>query len=580
MITKSELENKILECNYYYYNTQHSLISDAEYDDLVNTLRKEYPQSEVLQVIGAPPNDDEKVRLPVVMGSIDKVPITKIPKNKIVTITPKLDGISGLLVWTDRSGWHLYTRGDGIYGRDISYLIDHIFKVDLSKIKIRSNFVYIKGELIIKRINFNPEIHDFATARNMVSGIINSKQASKLTHLVDFVGHGVVYTNLDPNLYAKLCGKLNILYLDGTYSTTLSTVDYVKQLLNNLQNYEYQTDGVVINFTDRKPVAVKPKIRVYKTKVTGIDWNLSRYGIYKPRVLFEPVIIDGTNVSAATGFHGKYIIDNEIGIGSEITITKAGEIIPYITSVITKTKALLPDNYEFCPDNINIKPKQSTDKDQTAIKTQKLLHFLKNGLSIKSFGPAIIEKIVMSGLSIQKFSASIDDFECLCEYMSATQANTIFKKLKEALEKTYSPEQMISCHPYMVQGMGAIKVRKLLALFDWDTFYKTGSFGDVSIKPDIKKALLQIREWLLGSNWKIGKSTAVNKNIKFFVMTGVRDAMLSVSMARQGWEEQQNITKSTNLLIYKNNSTTKYKKAVALGISLMEYSQALEKFLH
>ena len=164
--------------------------------------------------------------------------------------------------------------------------------------------------------------------------------------------------------------------------------------------------------------------------------------------------------------------------------------------------------------------------------------------------------------------------------MSATQANTIFKKLKEALEKTYSPEQMISCHPYMIQGMGAIKVRKLLALFDWDTFYKTGSFGDVYIKPDIKKVLLQIREWLLDSNWKIGKSTAVNKNIKFFVMTGVRDAMLSVSMARQGWEEQQNITKSTNLLIYKNNSTTKYKKAVALGISLMEYSQALEKFLH
>ena len=30
-------------------------------------------------------------------------------------------------------------------------------------------------------------------------------------------------------------------------------------------------------------------------------------------------------------------------------------------------------------------------------------------------------------------------------------------------------------------------------------------------------------------------------------MTGVRAAMLSVSMARQGWEEQQNITKSTNL---------------------------------
>lgn len=579
MVTKSELENRILECNYYYYNTQNSLISDAEYDDLVNTLRKEYPQSEVLQVIGAPPNDDEKVRLPVIMGSVDKVPINKIPKNTVVSITPKLDGISGLLVWTDKLGWRLYTRGDGIYGRDISYLIDHIFKTDISTVKPKSNFVYIKGELIIKRSNFSPEIHDFATARNMVSGIINSKSASELTNLVDFVSHGVVNSNLTKPLFIQLCTKLGILYLQGKTALSLDISDCVKQYLEELKTYEYQTDGVVVNFKDRKPVAIKPKIRVYKTKVTGIDWNLSRYGIYKPRVLFEPVIIDGTNVSAATGFHGKYIIDNEIGIGSEITITKAGEIIPYITSVITKTKALLPDNYEFCQDNINIKPKKSTDKDQTSIKIQKVLHFLKNGLSIKSFGPAIIEKIVMSGLSIQKFSASIDDFECLCDYMSATQANSIFKKLKEAVEKTYSPEQIISCHPYMVQGMGTIKVRKVLASFDWDIFYKTGSFGDADIKPNVKNALLKIRRWLLNSNWKVGKSTAKNK-CKFFVMTGVRDAMLSVSMARQGWEEQQNITKSTNLLIHKSNSTTKYKKAVALGIPLMEYSQALEKFLH
>ena len=43
------------------------------------------------------------------------------------------------------------------------------------------------------------------------------------------------------------------------------------------------------------------------------------------------------------GFNAKYIIDNNIGIGTKLKIVRSGDVIPYILEVVKSTKPLLPD---------------------------------------------------------------------------------------------------------------------------------------------------------------------------------------------------------------------------------------------
>jgi NAD-dependent DNA ligase len=53
----------------------------------------------------------------------------------------------------------------------------------------------------------------------------------------------------------------------------------------------------------------------------------------KPRVRIEPIQLAGVRIEYATGFNGKFIQDNHIGLGAIITMVRSGDVIPYIKSV-------------------------------------------------------------------------------------------------------------------------------------------------------------------------------------------------------------------------------------------------------
>ena len=177
--SKDQFTKTLQHLDIIYYNGGESdvVVSDAEYDFLREKYEEKYGK---WKHVGAVVTDKKTVELPKYLGSMDKY---KMNNNKEIgrfsrkypgkyLVEEKLDGVSGLLVYTPKN-IKLYTRGNGYLGVDISNLIKYL-KVPAIKVEYT---LYIRGEIIIPRDVFQEKFsHTFKNARNLVSGIVNSKR--------------------------------------------------------------------------------------------------------------------------------------------------------------------------------------------------------------------------------------------------------------------------------------------------------------------------------------------------------------------------------------------------------------------
>ena len=125
----------------------------------------------------------------------------------------------------------------------------------------------------------------------------------------------------------------------------------LQELYNDFNKYrteecEYALDGFVIKpilpvreqNTDKvRPsdcVAVKFVPDIQKTKVVDIVWNQGKSGEYTPVIVFEPVVLLDKTVTKCSGHNYGYLVDNQVGIGTEIEVSLAGDIIPFLYSIL------------------------------------------------------------------------------------------------------------------------------------------------------------------------------------------------------------------------------------------------------
>ena len=146
----NELIDKINKASYEYYALDNPTITDQEYDDLYNELlriEEKYPE---LKRIDSPTNrvggqaleKFEKVTHETPMLSFDDIfnsdeiesfdnRIKKVVKNPSYTLEPKMDGLSGSLIYKDGILVRAATRGDGVTGEDITQNVKTIKSVPL-----------------------------------------------------------------------------------------------------------------------------------------------------------------------------------------------------------------------------------------------------------------------------------------------------------------------------------------------------------------------------------------------------------------------------------------------------------------
>ena len=371
----SDLERKIKLAAQLYYQDGSSPLSDSEFDKLVEELKEKNPGSEILSKpsFGYSIEDDSTNggkfphRYGRIEGLVKAYSWNELPKHfkdAYLYESPKLDGMSVAMYFVRGKLDQALTRGDYDSGKDVTAKVRMIIGDSIADPYFTGG---VRGEIIMSKKNY--EIYqgchtDVKNARNIVAGIINSKDITEDIKYLDIVVYTILadesqkinsandvisYNNTVGIDYIYQYLKLNFMHVAPYRSLPRFSETAFEKVMDRTKtawdrSYAYEIDGVVlcnptVNINDAgefiyDEIAYKFKSETAETVVEGIKWNMSKTHYAVPKIIVREVILDGTSVTKATGFNAKYIKDNHVVPGAVVEIEKHGEIIPNVNKVI------------------------------------------------------------------------------------------------------------------------------------------------------------------------------------------------------------------------------------------------------
>ena len=371
------------------YREGNPIIGDAEYDELEKELELENTNE-----IGEKHSPEMTIRHPFIMGSLSKIQVHadkdgsvdwgKLLKelrryigSKEVIVTPKYDGCSFEAYFKDGQCVSVSTRGDGLWGRDIS---KHIYNKipdsykHLPKEYAPEGTYTLRGEILINKNVFENKWSDeYVNTRAFVAGVTGQdydandyKLLQKLNDLsiviYDFrTKHDLPFND---GWYDEgwMCLPKSAVLPHMYIKKQIGLMSELKDVYNKFEAYRetcpYSLDGFVIKPVDREQdfenarpkdcVAFKFLPMTAVTEVTRIEWSLGKTGEYFPVVYYKPVMMDGKECVKASGHNYGTLVEKGIAPGAKVTISMAGDIIPYIYKVNSPANVVdnlnLPDN--------------------------------------------------------------------------------------------------------------------------------------------------------------------------------------------------------------------------------------------
>lgn len=352
-MTIKELQELIIENSKLYYTTGQSNLTDNEFDYLVSMLRAYDPQNPILNETGWGYKVASQTKVKHINGKIigipDKITPSKVGKwsgSSVYYITPKLDGLSVISYYEEGRYVGSLTRGDGEYGQNITHHVRHMVPDKLVDENGNPITGMIRGEFIINKNKWNMKYaSEFKSARNFGAGLLNRLEISPQIRDFEIVHYSVFdcYRQLNFKQQFAILAKNNINRVSFCELSDINQLNNESQCRNYLElisGGKYECDGLVVVTEDNgfKRFAIKWNGEGVKTTVRDIVWEQSRLGYYKPVVIVDPVNISGATIQRASAFNYKYVVDNKLGVGSEVAIVRSGEVIPYIVEVITESE--------------------------------------------------------------------------------------------------------------------------------------------------------------------------------------------------------------------------------------------------
>lgn len=623
-LTEKQLVDLLTKANDMYYNQPDKVIlSDEQFDIIKEYFAAKYPDHPFLKVVGAPiVGKKDKVVLPYPMPSMDKIKpdtgaltkwLAKYNKPKSYVVSAKLDGTSGL--YTTKGGEaKLYTRGDGLVGKDITHLIPYL---KLPDPKAFPDLV-IRGEFVISKKNFDAHFKGkgWKNARNTVAGLINKLKGSQEHTHIDYVGYEVMVPELTPSKQMEMMEKtLKMHTVKNQTVTDLSNAVLSKLLVDWRSNYTYEIDGIIVAhnkvYPERKnknpdhAFAFKMVLsdQVAEAKVVHIEWNPSKDGYLKPRVQIEPVELGGVTITYATGKNASFIEKNKIGIGAIIELVRSGDVIPDIKKVVVPAKEpSMPDvPYVWNDTHVDI---MLVDKSADAtVREKNILGFFK-ALEVDGVGAGVIKKLMAAGYDSVPAILRMREADFLeLEGFKKTLANKIYTNIKSGVESASLPVLMkasnifgrgfgerklkpvLAKYPNILldKDSDAKKVEKLVTVDGWSTksaseFVKhIGAFVAFMKECGLEGRLKASKKAMTGTDTGAGAGAGAeaDKSHPLFgkkvVMTGFRDKDLIKLIESKGGEMGSSVSKKTFAVLVKDldEDTGKAEQARQLGVSLM-----------
>ena len=606
-LNEKELSEIIVLASDKYYNSNNPLMTDNEYDIVKEYTAKKYPKNVEVDLIGAPVKKN-KVTLPYEMPSMDKIkPDSNALSNWMnkykgpYVLSCKLDGVSGMYS-TEGPEPKLYTRGDGKVGQDISHLLSVL---NLPK---EPNMV-VRGEFIIPKQVFEEKYKSvFANPRNLVSGIINSKTIDEKSKDLHFVAYEIIQPQMPPSKQLQKLVDLKHEVVMNKPTSSLSNEMLSEILVDWRTNYMYEIDGVIVTDDNVYPrISGNPEHafafkmvlsdQMGEAKVLDVIWAPSKNGYLKPRVRIEPIRLGGVTIEYATGFNGKFIEDNKLGIGAIVQMIRSGDVIPYIKAVTTPAeKAKMPSvPYTWTSTHIDV-VLEDIKGDITVLEKNITMFFVE--LEVDGLSSGNVKRIMEAGYNtvgkILKMSKT--DFEKV-EGFKTKMIEKIYNGIHEKVDKASLLDIMVASNTFG-RGLSRKKMQPMMDAYP-DLLTSTDTPEEKIAKLQTIKGIgLENAKGLVNnipvfmafleetglkgklSETKQPEQHSVLANIvvdtsdplygKKIVMTKVRDKEIIEKMEKVGATLEDSVNKNTFAVIVKSkeDESNKTKKAKELGIPI------------
>jgi len=398
-----ELKQQIQLHNYRYHVLDAPIISDLEFDRLLNELKQieaEHPDlitpDSPTQRAGARPADRfVKVQHPAPIFSLSNAfgaddartwfeRISRIDdrveKAKFV-VEPKIDGLSIVLHYRDGIFVQGATRGNGEIGEDITTNLRTIGAIPLRipvdpKGPKPPKYLVVRGEAFmpikefekLNRKRAEEGKPTYLNPRNTAAGSLrvldSAETASRaLTLLVYQILHfedgKIPRSQWELLEYLKALG-FPITDIAKRFDDLEKAIAYTETWDKKRDELSYEADGMVIKIDDlnlarelgfvgkdpRGAIAFKFPAREVTTKLLDIRVSVGRTGVLIPNAMLEPVEIGGVVVERATLHNFDYIAQKDIRIGDRVLIKRAGEVIPYVIGPVVDARTRKEKKYK------------------------------------------------------------------------------------------------------------------------------------------------------------------------------------------------------------------------------------------
>ncbi|RIA75852.1 DNA ligase (NAD+) [Anaeroplasma bactoclasticum] len=545
----------------------------------------------------------------------------------------KIDGLSVSLKYEDGVLVQGATRGNGTVGEDITHNVKTIKSVPL---KLKTPLTTeVRGEIFMPKASFiqlNLEREEneeelFANCRNAAAGSVrqlDSRIAAK-RNLDTFL-----YYYLDQNVETqvealedmkRLGFKVNPMYRHC--KTMDEVISYIEEMGKKRPDLPYDIDGIVLKVNEinlhsvigetvkypKWAIAYKFPPEEVHTELLDITYQVGRTGVITPVANFKPVFVQGSSISKATLHNEDYILQKDVRIGDTIVIRKAGDVIPEVVKSIPEKRDIFSIPFEMiknCPCCGTPLVRKPSEADWYCMNPNcedklinKLIHFAsKPCYNIDSLGDKLCQQLFQAG-----FIKRIPDiFNLRFNYDNLIVLPGLGEKsidhLLDAIEesKKNNLDQLI--FGLGIRHVGAKAAKSLCKKYKNIDGLLNATYEDTVNIPDIGEVIASdFIEWMKNEDNRslIEELRVLGLNMEYDLgeikenyFTG-KKCVLTGTLSSMGRDEakkliesfggalSESVSKKTDILILGENPGSKYDKAKALGIYIMEEKEFLEK---
>jgi DNA ligase (NAD+) len=496
------LRQELHDHNHRYYILDEPIISDYEFDQLLQTLQdleKKYPDF-------SDPNSPTKRVGGGITKSFDTVP-HKYPmyslsntysKEELLqweerlkkalgeeaqieyTCELKFDGASISLTYENGVLVKAITRGDGVQGDNITTNVKTIKTIPLKLKADFPKFFEIRGEILLPWEGFYKMNEQraalgeplYRNPRNTASGSLKLQDSRIVADrpltcfLYSLAGNSLPVSSQFEALTKAREWGFKVPESAEKVNSIDAVFDFITSWEEKRKSLPFEIDGIVIKvnslfqqdelgFTSKAPrwaIAYKYKAEQASTRLNDVQYQVGRTGAVTPVAQLEPVLISGTTVKRASLHNADQIQKLDLRIGDLVYVEKGGEIIPKITGIDPLNRGNLEDRVVFiehCPECYSPLQREEGEAQQYCVndlncppqQIGKIQHFIgRKAMDIEGLGGETVSLLYKEGLL-----NSIDDLYRLrkeqilpIERMAEKSVTNLLEGIEKSKEKPFA----------------------------------------------------------------------------------------------------------------------------------------------